>query len=301
MEEILKTENLVKTYYRKNVVNGINMTINKGDIYGFIGKNGAGKTTFMRMILSLANPSSGEISLFGNKNYTSECHRIGSLIESPSLFGNLSAKETIERYSLLYGADISKADEILKFVELDNVGKKNVKSFSLGMKQRLGIAIALIGEPEFLILDEPVNGLDPVGISSIRNMILKLNKEKGITFLISSHLLDELARIATKVGIINNGELIEEITMDELTSRLCNKLFFTVDDTEKTKTILSGENVDDITCNADDNTVCVTNCTERAAEFNEKLVKAGVAVSRIATQTYDLESYYLERVGGNIG
>ena len=224
METILKTNSLTKVYGTRKVVDGVSMTINKGDIYGFIGKNGAGKTTFMRMILSLTSVTNGEVELFEGKNILEVGNKIGSLIEAPGLYKNATAYENLKRFSILYGADESKINEILKFVNLDNTGNKKAKDFSLGMRQRLGIAIALLGDPEFLVLDEPINGLDPAGIKEIRDVILKLNKGLGITFLISSHLLDELAKVVTKYGIINNGVLIEEVSAKELINKCKSKL-----------------------------------------------------------------------------
>ena len=216
MEEILTTKDIVKKYGTRTVLNKINMNIHKGDIYGFIGKNGAGKTTFMRTVLSLTPKDSGEVRLFGDKSIKDVGLKIGSLIESPGLYKNASAYENLKRFSILYGADENKINEILELVGLSDTGKRKTKDFSLGMRQRLGIAIALLGDPEFLLLDEPVNGLDPEGIKDIRDVILKLNKEKNITFLISSHLLDELSKVVTRYGIIDNGVLIEEIDAKKL-------------------------------------------------------------------------------------
>ena len=170
MEVILKTNNLTKVYGVRKVVDGVNMTIKKGEIYGFIGKNGAGKTTFMRMILSLTSITKGKVELFGGKRIEEVGCKIGSLIEAPGLYKNATAYENLKRFSILYGADESKINEILKFVNLHKTGKKKAKDFSLGMRQRLGIAIALLGEPEFLVLDEPINGLDPKGIKEIRDV-----------------------------------------------------------------------------------------------------------------------------------
>ena len=177
METILKTVNLTKVYGRRTVVDGVSMTINKGDIYGFIGKNGAGKTTFMRTVLSLTSITSGKVELFGGKKIEEVGNKIGSLIEAPGLYKNATAYENLKRFSILYGADESKINNILKFVNLDKTGKKKAKDFSLGMRQRLGIAIALLGEPEFLVLDEPINGLDPAGIKEIRDVISNVDTE----------------------------------------------------------------------------------------------------------------------------
>ena len=209
METVLKTVGLSKKYGSRYVVRGVNMTINKGDIYGFIGKNGAGKTTFMRVILGLSEPTEGSFELFGGISREEAGRKTGALIEAPGIYPNCTAKENMKRFALLKGADANSIDGILEFVGLGDVGNKKAGKFSLGMKQRLGIAVALLGDPEFLVLDEPVNGLDPAGMKEVRDLIVKLNKERGVTVLISSHLLDELSKIVTRYGIINNGVLVD--------------------------------------------------------------------------------------------
>ena len=218
METVLKTVGLSKKYGSRYVVRGVNMTINKGDIYGFIGKNGAGKTTFMRVILGLSEPTEGSFELFGGISREEAGRKTGALIEAPGIYPNCTAKENMKRFALLKGADANSIDGILEFVGLGDVGNKKAGKFSLGMKQRLGIAVALLGDPEFLVLDEPVNGLDPAGMKEVRDLIVKLNKERGITVLISSHLLDELSKIVTRYGIINNGVLVDELGAAEILS-----------------------------------------------------------------------------------
>ena len=296
METVLKTNKLTKVYGRRKVVDGVSMTINKGDIYGFIGKNGAGKTTFMRTVLSLTSISSGEVELFGGKRIEEVGNKIGSLIEAPGLYKNATAYENLKRFSILYGADESKINDILKFVNLDKTGKKKAKDFSLGMRQRLGTAIALLGDPEFLVLDEPINGLDPAGIKEIRDVILKLNKELGITFLISSHLLDELAKVVTKYGIINNGVLLEEVSAKELINNCKNKLIIKTDDNEKAKELIKSEfdikKIDSIK----DKLVLYSNL-ESSALINKYLVKKGILVSEIYTEVDSLEEYFIRKIG----
>ena len=296
METVLKTNKLTKVYGRRKVVDGVSMTINKGDIYGFIGKNGAGKTTFMRTVLSLTSISSGEVELFDGKRIEEVGNKIGSLIEAPGLYKNATAYENLKRFSILYGADESKINDILKFVNLDKTGKKKAKDFSLGMRQRLGIAIALLGDPEFLVLDEPINGLDPAGIKEIRDVILKLNKELGITFLISSHLLDELAKVVTKYGIINNGVLLEEVSAKELINNCKNKLIIKTDDNEKAKELIKSEfdikKIDSIK----DKLVLYSNL-ESSALINKYLVKKGRLVSEIYTEVDSLEEYFIRKIG----
>ena len=296
MESILKTANIVKKYGNRTVLKNINMNINKGDIYGFIGKNGAGKTTFMRVVLSLTPKDSGEVIYYDNKSINDIGLKVGSLIESPGLYKNASAYENMKRFSILYGADESKINEILNMVGLDNTGKRKAKDFSLGMRQRLGIAIALLGEPELLILDEPINGLDPEGIKEIRDVIVKLNKEKNITFLISSHLLDELSKIVTKYGIINNGELIEEISAKGLNEKCKNKLIIEVDDTKhalnKLVSIIPKEDI-----KVNNNSIEINSHIKESANINKLLVESGIMVNAIYPNLDSLEEYFMKRIG----
>ena len=297
MKSILKTTNIVKKYGEKTVLDGISMNINKGDIYGFIGKNGAGKTTFMRVVLSLTTHDSGEIQYFGDKTIEEIGLKVGSLIEEPGLYKNSTAYENLKRLSILYGADESKIKELLELVGLSNVEKKKVKDFSLGMRQRLGIAIALLGDPELLLLDEPINGLDPEGIREIRDVILKLNKEKNITFLISSHILDELAKVVTKYGIINEGVLLEEIDARTLKEKCTNKLVIEVDDTEKAKKIVS-KIVPEKDIVIKNKRIEVHSHLKDAATINKNLVEKGISVSSLATNFDSLEEYFMKRIGG---
>ena len=295
MDTILKTNALVKKYGETTILNNINMTINRGDIYGFVGKNGAGKTTFMRTVLSLTSPTSGEIKLFGDKTIEEVGLRVGSLIEAPGLYKNSTAYENLKRFSIIYGADEEKIPEILELVGLANTGNKKAKDFSLGMRQRLGIAIALLGDPEILLLDEPINGLDPAGIKDIRDLILKLNKEKNITFLISSHLLDELAKVVTKYGFINNGTLFEEIEAKSLLEKCKQQVVIEVDDTKKALSILETM-IDKKLIKTKDNTILIDS-KEDTAFINTKLVNGGVSVSSIYSNSISLEDYFMERIG----
>ena len=296
MQQVLKTTNIVKKYGNKKILNNINMTINKGDIYGFIGKNGAGKTTFMRTILSLTQHDEGNIEYCNNKSIEEVGMKIGSLIEEPGLYKSQTAYENLKRFSILYEADISKINEILKVVGLENTGKRKVKDFSLGMRQRMGIAIALLNEPEFLILDEPINGLDPEGIKEIRDIIIKLNKEKKITFLISSHLLDELGKIATKFGIINNGELLEEINAKDLKKKCQSKLIIEVDNIKKSKEIIE-KIIDEKDIEIEDNKIYINNNIDKSSIINKKLVEKDISVSGIYPIYDTLEEYFMKRIG----
>ncbi len=204
-EYVIETCGIFKRYRNRFAVNNVSIHVKRGDIYGLIGKNGAGKTTLMKLILGLANPTMGGVKLFGDTKLDAARKRIGSLIEDPGLYKGCTAYENMLRFSILYGADKNEIPVLLKLVGLDDTGNKKAGAFSLGMKQRLGIAIALLSHPEVPILDEPINGLDPAGIKEIRDIILNLNREHGVTFIISSHLLDELSKIVTRYGIVNDG------------------------------------------------------------------------------------------------
>lgn len=219
-ETILKTNNLVKKYSGGAGVKNINMTLKKGDIYGFIGQNGAGKTTLLRLITSLIHPTGGNLELFGSGEegqLIQARKRIGAMIETPAFFPKMTARENLEYYRIQREiADENEIERVLKLVNLDATGSKRFNQFSLGMKQRLGLALAIMGDPELLILDEPINGLDPTGMIEFREIISKLNQEKKITILISSHILSELTQIATRYGIIHHGTLLKEFTKEEL-------------------------------------------------------------------------------------
>ena len=227
MEYVLETNGLSKRYRDFTALNGLNMHIPKGSIYGFVGRNGAGKTTLIRLICGLQEPTGGSFTLYGVKNTDAKIEharrRMGAVVESPAVYPDMTAEENLRQQYLVLG--MPSADgiaELLHLVGLDGTGKKKVKNFSLGMRQRLGIAVALAGNPDFLVLDEPVNGLDPQGIIEMRELILKLNREHGITVLISSHILDELSRLATHYGFIDGGHMVKEMSAEELEMR-CRK------------------------------------------------------------------------------
>jgi ABC-2 type transport system ATP-binding protein len=294
MEYVLQTTGLTKMYGRKAAVNGLDINVKKGDIYGFIGRNGAGKTTFIRMISGLAHPSSGSIRLFENEDLDGQRSRTGTMIENPAVFPNMTARENLMFYCKLLGLDPKTTiEEMLILVGLQDTGKKKAKNFSLGMKQRLAIAIALLDNPEFLMLDEPINGLDPSGIKEIRELILKLNRERNITILISSHILGELSKIATRYGVINNGAMVDEFTNEELESRCAAELEIKVDNTERAAEIL-GKIVDasDIRI-IDEKTVRIGKDLEKAALIITELAKNGVMVSSSAVIGQDLEAYFM--------
>lgn len=297
MEKVLQTFELTKEFGKYTAVDHVNMTINKGDIYGFIGRNGAGKTTLMRMVLSMAFPTSGSIELFGEKDIRKVGRKIGSLIEAPGLYKNCSAKENLTRFSILYGADVKKVPEILDFVGLGNTGSKPAGKFSLGMRQRLGIAIAMLNDPMLMVLDEPVNGLDPEGMREVRALIQKLNQERGITVLISSHLLEELSKLVTKYGIINNGVLLEETSAEDIEKKCTHCLKLVVDDVEKSAKLLTkivpAEDIQVV-----DGTLQVLSHLEESGEMNRLLVQNGILVQALEKKTDALEDYFMKRIGG---
>lgn len=221
MEYVLETNALCKRYGRFKALNGLTMHIPKGSIYGFIGRNGAGKSTLIRLICGLQTPSSGSYRIYDidsqDRTIKKSHARMGAVVETPAVYLDMSAEENLKQQSLMLGLPTYEhIPEILKFVGLSDAGRKKARHFSFGMRQRLGIAIALVGNPDFLILDEPINGLDPQGIIEIRELVLKLNREYGITVLISSHILDELAKVATHFGFINDGRIVREMSADEL-------------------------------------------------------------------------------------
>ena len=295
MEYVLRTKSLTKKFGSKIAVNAVDMNVAKGDIYGFIGRNGAGKTTAMKLILGLLNATEGEIELFGGEPLEKARGRIGSLIEAPGIYKNCTAYENMKRFSIIYGGTDEDIAQLLKFVGLENTGNKKAGRFSLGMKQRLGMAIAMLGNPEFLILDEPINGLDPEGIKDVRNAVLNLNEQKGVTFLISSHLLDELAKIVTRYGIINNGVLTEEISAEDLNAMCESGLKVRVDDVGKAITaLLPLVPQEEIRISGGE---LVLPIDVDAAAVNELLVKGGVRVSELGAMRGDMEEYFIARLG----
>lgn len=279
---------------KKIVLNKVNMTINKGDIYGFIGKNGAGKTTFMRVILSLTEKDSGDFNFFEGKSLKDVGLKIGSLIENSGLYENVTVYENLKRFSILYGVDEETITNVLKIVNLEYASLKKVSMLSL-KRQRLGIAIALLNEPEFMVLDEPVNGLDPEGIRCIRDLIIKLNKEKNVTFLISSHLLDELSKIATKYGIINNGVLIEKISSEELKNKCLNKTVVEVNNPIQAKELLlkiiPSESISVI-----GNKIEI-NIKVDPMVINRYLITSNIEVKGIYESSENIEDYFLKLIG----
>lgn len=299
---ILKTINLSKEYNDKLIVDKINMNIKRGDIYGFIGENGAGKTSVIRLITGLIKPTCGSITLFeddNEENIQNQRKRIGSLIEGPALYPDMTAYQNLDVVRIQRG--ISSKEEInkvLELVNLKNISQKKVKDFSLGMKQKLEIALALLGDPEFLILDEPTNGLDPVSIVEIRELLKKLNKEKDITILISSHILKELNKLATMYGIISNGRLMEEISSNELEERCKKSLDIKVDDVDKAVVIMEQElNTDNFKV-IEGNIIKLYEYISQPGKVSTVLSKNDIEIQQIMISGDDLEDYYMNLIGG---
>lgn len=300
MEYVLRTNQLTKDFSGYKAVNNVNINVKKGDIYGFIGKNGAGKTTLLRMVLGLAYPTSGEIELFGSKNLNKQRARIGSIIESPALYPFMTAYENLEVQRRLLGNPNKKEiGEMLDFIGLGDAGSKKVKNFSLGMKQRLAIGLALLGKPDFLVLDEPINGLDPMGIKEVRELMVKLNREEGITIIISSHILGELSKMATSYGIINKGVLVDEFTSEQLEERCKQCLKIQTSQVEQVvnalETILNTKNYTVF----DNNIVRLYDYLDNPSFVNMELSKRGILIDSISAEGQDLEGYFMELMGGS--
>lgn len=300
MEYMLTTSELSKRYGKFQVLNSLTMHVPKGAIYGFVGRNGAGKTTLIRIICGLQEPSEGSYSINGIKNsekfITAARRKMGAVVESPAIYLDMTAADNLKQQCLILGIpSYDCIPEILKLVGLENTGKKRARFFSLGMKQRLGIAIALVGNPDFLVLDEPTNGLDPQGIIEIRELILKLNRERHITVLISSHILDELSRLATHYGFIDKGRIVKEISAEELDAACRKCLRVEVTDTKALIRVLDAANLDyDIISENIANIygkVVLSQLVLALAKENCELISSH-------EQDENLENYFINLIGG---
>ena len=297
-KNILKTKDITKKYSNAIILDNINMTIEKGDIYGLIGKNGAGKTTLIRIITGLIDSSKGSIELFNSTNLKLGRKRIGAIVEYPALYMSLTAQQNLEYYRIERGiVEKNKINECLDLVGLTDTGKKKVKNFSLGMKQRLSLAIAILGNPDFIILDEPINGLDPIGIIEIRNIIKRLNEELGITILISSHILTELSHIATKYGIVNDGKLIKQLTKEELENECKKSLLIKVDDVSRALTVIERELKTTNYIVINDKELRLFEYLDDSDKVVKILINNKVSVRSITETTADLEEYFREVIG----
>jgi ABC-2 type transport system ATP-binding protein len=301
MECVLKVDNLSKQYKDIKALDKLSMKVEKGDIYGFVGRNGAGKTTLIRIICGLQNPTSGEYTLYGNKFSEKDVmlsrRRVGAIVETPSVYQDMTAEENIlQQYKVLGRPSLDGVQELLELVGLSDAGIKKAKDFSLGMRQRLAIAIALSGNPDFLILDEPVNGLDPQGIVEVRELILKLNREHQITVLISSHILDELSRLATRYGFIDNGRIVKEISSEQL-DKVCRKCtHFEVTDIKTFARVLDEKKIEySITSDYEADVFGQWNITELTIALAEE----GCEINKMVQRDENLEGYYINLIGGS--
>ena len=300
MEYILETHKKKKKYKDFKALNNLNMHLPKGAIYGLIGKNGAGKTTLIRLICGLQKPTKGTYLIYGissdNKRIKNARKRMGAIVETPSIYLDMTAEENlIQQYKIVGLPNYDNLKEILELVRLNNTGNKKAKNFSLGMKQRLGIAIALVGNPDFLILDEPINGLDPEGIIEVRELILRLNQEKGITILISSHYLDELSKIATHYGFLDNGQILKEITNQELEQNSKKRIQIKVTNIKECVKLFEENNISYEVISTDEiNVYNNVNISKLAIALS----KRNCMIKEFQEKEESLENYYMNLIGG---
>lgn len=302
MEYLLSTDRLTKRFKRQTAVNSVSLHIGRGEIYGLIGKNGAGKTTFLKMISGLSRPTSGDITFFGYSGAArgKAISRIGALIEAPGLYPDMSAHDNLKLKCICVGLHRPGYIEgILNTVGLDDVGHKKVGHFSLGMRQRLGIGMALVGEPDLLVLDEPINGLDPEGIAEIRALLLRLNHERRITIIISSHILEELSKIATSYAIIDSGQLIKELSRSELDAACREHIEMRMDCPELALPILDEMGFKDY-CVADESTINIFERMDESGKITMELSRQGVYIRSISVTNESVEDYFLRLTGGTI-
>lgn len=300
-ENILSTNHLSKQFKNFTALDDVTISLEKGKIYGLIGKNGAGKTTLMRIIAGLSYPTTGTVELFGKsdvKEYSKELSKVGTLIEYPSLNGKMTARQNIKVNKIMRGIRDEKIDdELLKMVGLENVGQKKVKDYSLGMRQRLGIAVAMLSNPELLILDEPVNGLDPVGVVEIRNLIKQLNEEKGITVLISSHNLPELYQTATDYIIIDQGKVKQSLTLQELEERCEHYIRIECSDPESLVKVIEEKLESKKYKIMPDKSVRLYDHTEDKQKVSSVLYDNGIQITQFSVEGETLENYFLNVIG----
>ncbi|HHC8505575.1 TPA: ATP-binding cassette domain-containing protein [Enterococcus faecium] len=297
-ETVLKATGITKKYGAAKALDKVSIEIKRGMIYGLIGENGAGKSTFMRTIMGLISIDEGSIELFGTTDLQAARRRMGQSIETPALYPELTARDNLRIQAANGGVSDREIEDLLKMMRLENTGKKKAKNFSLGMRQRLAIANALITNPEFLILDEPTNGLDPAGMAEMREIIQRLVKERGITVLLSSHLLDELSQIATHYGILHEGHLIKELSKEELAQE--SRQFIKIDTsaTEQAVTVLDSLGYRDYFVQSS-RVIQLFEGIDQVAAINQALVEAKVPVDGIHLVGQKLEDYFLQLTGGN--
>jgi len=298
---VIQTMGLSKRYKNKWAVNHLDLRVEQGDIYGFIGRNGAGKSTTLKLLCGLASPTQGQALVFGKPVRDPVARRrVGALIEQPGLYPDLSGRENLRLYATLLGLDSPgrQVAETLETVGLDPQEKKPVRHYSMGMKQRLGVGMALLGGPDLLLLDEPINGLDPEGIREMRELLLRLNREQGLTILISSHILGELSKIATRYGIIQEGQMVEQITAEELGQKCTDYLHLRADQPQKAAALLERELHLSRWEMQPEGEIRIYD-TADAKAVGQILTQAGVAVEEMGLHRQDLEGYFLERMGGS--
>ena len=300
MREIaLKTKGLTKRYNSFTALDNADMTVYRNDIYGLIGRNGAGKTTMMKLVTGLTSQTSGEYEIFGKKSADAENEkkRIGCLIENPAFFGSLTAYQNLRYYCLQKGiSDLKQIDEVLKLVQLTDARNKKFKKFSLGMKQRLGIAFALLDNPDIVILDEPINGLDPIGISELRDTFRMLNEERGITFIISSHILSELYAVANRFLFIDKGKVLKELTKEELDNECRRCLVVKTSDTKKSAVLFEEKlNITDYKV-IDEAEIRIYSDSVTHSDVNKMLVENGIDVYAIGESGVSLEDYFKQLI-----
>ena len=301
---LVTTNNLTKIYGGRAVVNKVNMHIPEGSIYGFVGENGSGKTTIMRMLTGIARPSSGSFEMFGVKNTDSKIYKarkqLSAIVETVSVVPTMTAIDNMKFQELYLGIKLTdeRRKELLKMVGLEKVGSKKVKNFSLGMRQRIGIALALMNDPKFMLLDEPMNGLDPQGIAELRDILIKINREKGVTILISSHILSELEKIATFYGFISHGKIIEELTVEELQDKCRKSTTIKFADVEEASKVLKELNVQDFKTYPNGDIKIFDELD--IGDFVSKLHNKKLKIISINSSDEGVEEYYLNLVkGGN--
>ena len=299
MDYILQTDNLSKIYGAKTVLNHVSIHVPKKSIYGLVGKNGAGKTTLMRIICGLAQQSEGSYTLLGKSNDAAVRQHMGMLIEKPGIYEHMTALENLRYSSLLFGLPSQDYNKILEMVGLQNAGKKKARQFSLGMKQRLGIAISLLGNPDFLILDEPINGLDPEGVYEMRKMLEMLNHEHGTTIMIASHILSELHKLATDYAIIDGGCLIDEFSKETLESACSSGVQVTVEPEyfQDAKTLIASR-YPDVRCEVLSNQILRLYEKINPADLNQFLVENKVRVCGLGANDEDIERFFVEKLSG---
>lgn len=296
MEYLLSTESLTKQYRQKKAVDSVSIHVKQGDIYGLIGRNGAGKTTLMKVISGLAAPTSGSFTLFGEDGARAgrAMNRVGALIEEPGIYADMSAYGNLHAKCMALGVRNRNAErELLELAGLSDTGGKPAGKFSMGMKQRLGIALALVGDPDLVILDEPINGLDPQGIAEVRATIERLNREKRITFIISSHILSELSKFASEYGIIHKGRLLQELSREELFEKCSRKILLNTPEAPAASTVLEGMCITDYRVTGKD-TIEIYERLEDTARITAAFVAAGISLTGISVLNQELEDYFLE-------